>query len=535
MNIEYPPKEDINTVLVRCESEVELLLWFLDQIKDSHVLGQFNGDLFDLPYLARRIASELDGHPLSLDFNETVDDKGEVSFKYIDDPNVYLKDKEAFKFTHLLDDAVYGGLRFRIVTTNTNDFIEFVGHTVDFNIRIKSDYLSYYKKFEAGEQPSYKLEAISDIVNVDKEGNPVLPKINYEGTLADLYHNDFPMFIRYSIRDTEILSGFEDRLGYIALANEYVHSATGNFNQIYGTIGLADCASINYCHYERNQVVPDIKNDNPKSHIDGAFVLYPQVGEHTNIGSIDIGSLYPNSIRTVNISPETLTGQFVERVKAHDAIVYDKDIEITLKLESTGEFLKMSAREWKQTLKDLNWSVSGYGTTFTQDFQGFMPSIITMWIAVRKKYKKLMAEHPVGSEMYKYYDRLQYVYKIRLNSFYGAMNNRFFRFYDPRLGNSTTSSGRQILLHQCRKVNEFSGGDYNVDFPLYADVAAAMEGHDMARAKEIALNDSIVDGVRIASKFQGQYPAEHVIYGDTDSTYFKLVMPARCWKVKRSA
>lgn len=76
-----------------------------------------------------------------------------------------------------------------------------------------------------------------------------------------------------------------------------------------------------------------------------------------------------------------------------------------------------------------------------------------------------------------YYDKMQYVYKIKLNSFYGALTNKYFRFYDLRMGESTTGTGRMILQHQCAKVNEILTGDYNPS-------------------------------------------GEAIIYGDTDSSYF---------------
>lgn len=76
-----------------------------------------------------------------------------------------------------------------------------------------------------------------------------------------------------------------------------------------------------------------------------------------------------------------------------------------------------------------------------------------------------------------YYDRLQYVMKIRLNALYGALVNKYFRFYDKRLGESTTCTGRIILQHQCAEVNRLLAGEY---------------------------------------KFDG----EAIVYGDTDSSYF---------------
>ncbi|MGZ8924407.1 MAG: DNA polymerase domain-containing protein [Nitrososphaeraceae archaeon] len=109
-----------------------------------------------------------------------------------------------------------------------------------------------------------------------------------------------------------------------------------------------------------------------------------------------------------------------------------------------------------------------------------------------------------------YYDRLQYVYKIKLNSLYGALSNCFFRFFDLRLGESTTGTGRLILQHQCRKVSEILDGKYEVDFPLYPTTEISIEkGH----SAEVALN---------GPKFNGNYQSESVVYGDSVSGDTKI-------------
>lgn len=107
-----------------------------------------------------------------------------------------------------------------------------------------------------------------------------------------------------------------------------------------------------------------------------------------------------------------------------------------------------------------------------------------------------------------YYDRLQYVFKIKLNSLYGALTNLYFRFYDLRMGESTTGTGRAILRHQCRKVSEITDGKYDIDIPMYTTVKEAEEAGHPA---EMAL---------YGPKFNGSFQSESVIYGDTDSTYF---------------
>ena len=74
--------------------------------------------------------------------------------------------------------------------------------------------------------------------------------------MHDLYRNDFQHFIRYNIRDTEILKGLEDRLGYVALANEMYHISGGLFKHVGGTLKLAELAIDNYCWHKLDMRVP---------------------------------------------------------------------------------------------------------------------------------------------------------------------------------------------------------------------------------------------------------------------------------------
>ena len=427
------PPENIDIVL--CSTEKELLLNLIVEIENSDVLSGWNSDFFDMPYIAKRIESVLGPSYLR-----------RLSFPEGDKP----------KYREV---EVYG---------NTNI-------TIDLSGRISCDYLPLFRKYEAAERPSYKLESIAD------EIVPELPKLAYDGSLHDLYRNDFPFFLRYNIRDTEILKGFEEKLGYIALANEMYHISTGSFKHVTGTLKLAELAIINYCHHELGLRVPNNNMDGDSGSIQGAYVLEPKTGMHEWIGSIDINSLYPASIRSINISPETLVGQFAENVRDAESIASNGTsdaIERTLTLvHETGVSEEHTATEWREILKERKCAVSGYGTVFRQDVKGIIPAILEEWYATRKRYQKMKVEAK-DKDKTSYYDRLQYVYKIKLNSMYGALNNQFFRFYDLRMGESTTGTGRAVLRHQCAKTNELLTGKYDV-------------------------------------------LGEAIIYGDTDSTYFE--------------
>ncbi len=406
-----------------CENEEELLLCFLEEINDSDVISGWNSRYFDDPYTAKRL--ERMGKRFL----------NRLSFAEGNSP----------RFKEELDS--FGGTR----------------TVVELSGRIQADYLLIFKKYEVVDRPSFKLEAIADEILIDeKTKESVLPKLAYEGSLADLYRNDFLTFMRYNLRDTEILKGFEDRLGYIELANQMYHMSTGLFKHVTGTIKLSELATINYCHHELdNLIVNDMHVPDETGKAKGAFVLLPQIGEHEWIGSIDINSLYPSVIRSNNISPEMIIGQFSSGEAAFEEIRNGGFINLTLEME-TGEEITAPADEWKEALATKNWSISGFGTVFSQEKQGIMPAILEDWYSKRQKFQKLQVEaHEAGDAIKEtYYDKLQYVYKIKLNSYYGSLLNAYFRFYDKRLGESTTATSRVILLHQCAMVTKLLDGKY---------------------------------------------------------------------------
>lgn len=544
-----PIPEKYTTDVYVCETENELLTHIIREIQDSDILCGWNSATFDFPYIAKRMEMVLGKHSLR-----------HLSFPG-GDPAIFEE-----------IETEYGPAT--VLRTSG---------------RIVADYMELFKKYEAGERPSYKLEAISDETLVDpKTGEPSLPKMDYDGTLADLYMGtwqpklkalpngqwdkltgysvyramltaelqergsvppiepnkwleqfdldfstktneqlrailadvdvktrllSFGKFVRYNIRDCEILDGFEQTLGFVILAVHMYHSSGGLFHHVLGTLKLAELAIVNYCHHERRRVVKNITEPKIDRSIDGAFVLYPQVGMHEWIGSIDINSLYPSTIRSIGISIETLRGQFTGcKADAMAVALGDNSKVLTLVLE-TGEQYNMTGLQFRTFLQERNWSISGYGTVFDQTQQGIIPAILSVWYSQRKQYQALKKQALDAKDTAKaeYYDRLQYVFKIKLNSLYGALTNQYFRFYDLRMGESTTASGRMILLHQCRKVNEVMTGEYNVDIPMYATVEDAA---DRGYPADVALN---------GPKFKGTFQATSVLYGDTDSTYFRTL------------
>ena len=406
------------------EDERGLLLEFLKQIQDSDVISGWNSDFFDLPYVAKRIELVLGKNGLHL-LNFTAGKRlFDVTFSEIE---------------------VFGNKR----------------ETVTLTGRTHYDYLQLFKKYMVQEQPSYKLDYIgSKFLDISK--------LEYQGSLIDLYNNDFETYVRYNIRDVEILHKLEEQFKFIPLSTQMYTMSGGLPIHVQGTLKLAELAIIKYAH-EHGIIVNDVREQERDSGIQGAFVLNPKKGMHEWIFSIDITSLYPSVIRSINISPDTLVGSFKENVRAWKQIFERTNAILTFVDEKTGEEISKPASEWRDWLLKHNYSVSGYGVVYSQEHQGIIPSLLTDWFNKRKMYNAKLSKAQ-NKEEEDYFDRLQYIYKIKLNSLYGALTNPYFRFYDLRHGESTTGTGRQILLHQAKKTNELLGGEYELgEYVLYGD------------------------------------------------------------------
>ena len=78
---------------------------------------------------------------------------------------------------------------------------------------------------------------------------------------------------------------------------------------------------------------------------------------------------------------------------------------------------------------------------------------------MQKKLKK--AKDAGNAAEIEYWDKRQLVKKILLNSLYGAILNPGCRFFDKRIGQSTTLTGRTIVKHMSAEVNNVITGTYD--------------------------------------------------------------------------
>lgn len=507
--------------VVLFEKESEMLNAFIDVIEDADVLSGWNSEAYDIPYVVNRIKKVLG--------------KTETRRLCLWDQPPKVREFER------------GGK---------------VMPTYDLLGRIHIDYMQIYKKYNYEERHSYALNAIADAELGES-------KLQYDGTLDELYNDDFKTFLEYNIQDTRLLDRLDKKLQFIDLANSIAHSSCVSIQTTMGAVAVTDQNVLMEAH-SHNLVCPDKKHskESESNRAAGAWVATPKKGFHKWIGSTDMKSLYPSVIRALNMSPETIVGQ-IKLTRTNDAIsmweakggkntfaawwndrfnvlemedFYSNDIGNKLELEmEDGNVFEVTGAELRELIFNGNqpWCISANGTIFRTDIEGVIPMLLSRWYSERKmlqgiltnyqniednakiegtkipvelfieedisdvelkanpysehdayKPKKLaelvsennkkrvvqyMNQHNLTVKDGKaiardqkglksiigFWDKRQLVKKINLNSAYGALLNAGSRFFDQRLGQSTTLTGRTITRHMASKTNEMITGEYD--------------------------------------------------------------------------
>ena len=415
-----------------CHTEAELLTNFLQLIDDADVLSGWNSEGFDIPYMVMRTT-----RVLSKD------------------------DTRRFCLWNQLP--------------KQRSFQRFGAENITFDLigRVHMDYMQLYRKYNYEERHSYSLDAIGEYEGIGG-------KVAYEGTLDQLYNQDFEKFILYNREDVALLNRLDKKLKFLDLANTLAHENTVLLPTTMGAVAVTEQAIINEAH-ERGMVVPNRQDHSESEDLQaaGAYVAYPKKGIHEYVGSVDINSLYPSTIRALNMGPETIVGQlrqdmtqnfiksridqgssFAEAWEGLFACleytaVMERRVDTVIHIDwQTGETTTHSAAEIYNLIfhGKQPWMLSANGTIFSREREGVVPGLLARWYSERKQMQAKLKSSTEKSDQ-EYWDKRQLVKKINLNSLYGAILNPGCRFFDKRIGQSTTLCGRSITKHMTEEIN----------------------------------------------------------------------------------
>src|SRR5271167_1063259 len=330
-------REGLIPEITICRDELDLLVKMCEALEHADILSGWNSEFFDIPYICERLL-----------FNG-----GETLLARIDHVGVRLPEKKMVN-RFGTEEPIY-----------------------KFTAKSHLDYMRLFQKFTFEGRTSY---ALGNILSEEAD----ISKLEYEGTLEQLYNNNFPLFVAYNFRDTDGIVQLDQKFKFIALVNQMAHESTVDFGAMLGTVSYVETAIANHAHYVLKKIVHD-KNIQEHDKVEGAIVMTPKIGLHPYVGSVDIKSEYPNAIRSMNISPEMIRGQFSAKEDAWKDIRTGKETRHVLILE-TGEQEIHTAEEWRWELLQRKWAVSAYGTVFDQGSgPGLVAAVVGFWYNERKR------------------------------------------------------------------------------------------------------------------------------------------------------
>lgn len=379
------------------------------------------------------------------------------------------------------------------------------------------DYLLLYKKFLAGKtEPSFTLGQIGKkLVGMDK--------IHYRGNLNDLYKEDINKFLEYNITDVKIVVAIDVKLKLIDLYRNICHVGHVPYSDFHMPARYLDGASLMYLRRNGGLIAPnkpaggreeyEERDEEDEEGFSGAFVKEPIPGRYNWVFDLDLASMYPNIIISLNISPETKVGKVLNADYEEDCRVekrrdilkeienLDNDKRDRLWSDDEGKesYIQKRCREFdmeyhvrerlskyqlgqteytktefRELIEKSNYSLSSNGVLYRMDIPGVVPTLLTLWFQQRKEMRKKAADFKKAgnNELYNFYNQRQQVQKILLNSFYGVLGLPIFRFYDVDNAEAVTMSGVDIIQTTSKAINIYYGDALEVqggDWVIYSD------------------------------------------------------------------
>jgi DNA polymerase I len=328
-------REDDDDPEMRVEayaSEEAMLAAFLDYVEetDPDVLTGWNFDDFDAPYLLDRLERLESGADYDLDYNR-LSRVGEVWRSDWQGPDV--------------------------------------------KGRVVFDLLYAYKRTQFTELESYRLDAVAETeLGVGKE--------RYPGDIGDLWEDDPEQLLEYNLRDVELCVEIDRKQNIVAFWEE-VASFVGCKLEDATTPG--DAVDMYVLHKVHGDfALPSKGQVEGGEEFEGGAVFEPITGVKENVTVLDLKSLYPMCMVTINASPETKAGR--------------------------DEFDSQEAFE-------ANTYVAPNGTRFHEEPDGIIREMVDELLTEREEKKALRNDNDPGTGVYETYDRQQQAVKVIMNCF----------------------------------------------------------------------------------------------------------------------
>lgn len=391
-------KDKQNIHYYQFKSEKELLMSFVQlwEAADIDVLTDWNGALFDLPYIVRRI-------------------------------RIVLGNSWAKRL------SPWGILKEKLINVRGKDYIVYLPLGIQH-----LDYMDLYKKFTYSQRESYSLNYIAHT----ELGTKKLDYSAYEN-LSGLYNNNHQLFLEYNLTDVDLVQQLEDKLKLIELVYAMAYDAKVNYIDTLGSVLIWDVLIMNYLKEKNIAVSPKVRVQ--EREFEGAYVKDPQIGMHRWVVSCDLQSLYPFIIQQNNISPET----FIKKINLRS--YYNTNGNPIDKMLETKEFpiiengvVCANGCVFNNTSFGFLPALMRQQFALRNDYKEKMKEA---------KKKSLETNNPEDEKEVTRWHNAQLAKKIFLNSCYGAQSNIAFRWYNPDFAEAITLTGQLIIRYIAKETN----------------------------------------------------------------------------------
>ena len=374
-------------------SEESMLTAFLEYWSENYpdVITGWNVQLFDIPYIARRIDRIL-GEKAA---------KTLSPWKLISSREIYIKGRRQVAY--------------------------------DLRGIATLDYLELYRKFTYTNQESYRLDHICMV----ELGARKLDHSEFD-TFKEFYEKDWQKFIEYNIHDVRLVDQLDDKMKLLDLAFTMAYDAKVNYEDVFSQVRMWD--NYIYCELNKRKIaIPPKREATKDAKYAGAYVKEPKPGRYDWVVNFDLNSLYPHLIMQYNISPETLWE--TRHSSANVEGILNKKTEID------GEFAVCA--NGAQYRKDIQ----GFLPLMMQKMYDSRVIFKKRRIDAKKKYEKTPTTDLV-KEIARC-NNIQMAKKISLNSAYGAIGNEHFRYYRLANAEAITLSGQVSIRWIENKMNGY--------------------------------------------------------------------------------
>ncbi|PSQ15125.1 hypothetical protein BRD00_15325 [Halobacteriales archaeon QS_8_69_26] len=238
----------------------------------------------------------------------------------------------------------------------------------DVKGRVVFDLLYAYKRTQFTELESYRLDAVGEMeLGVGKE--------RYPGDIGDLWEDDPEQLLEYNLRDVELCVEINEEQDVIPFWLE-VAAFVGCLLEDATTPG--DAVDMYVLHEAHGKFALPSKGKQESEEFEGGAVFDPITGVRENVSVLDLKSLYPMCMVTINASPET---------KVDDEAT---DVE---------------------TYRAPN------GQQFRKKPDGIIREMVDELLTEREEKKSLRNDHEPDTPEYELYDRQQQAVKVIMNCF----------------------------------------------------------------------------------------------------------------------